>query len=83
MVPELTQTMCTFLDHIKSTCKVKKNPYITVGGDAHTGQAVSCTTLAVSLTMSTSTKDIALCLCRALFHKAIYASQLESPHVAL
>ena len=84
MAPELIQTMCIFSDHVKSNCKVKKkNPYKTVGGVAHTGQAVRCTAIAVSLSMRTSKKDIALCLCRGLFHKALYTSQLEIPHVAL
>ena len=74
--------------HIFRPCKkhlqsLKKNPYKTVGGVAHTGQAVRCSTIAVSLTMSTSKKDIALCPCRGLFHKALYTSQLESPHVVL
>ena len=65
--------MCIFSDHVKSTCKFcLKNPYRIEGGVAHTGQAVRCTTIAVSLTISTSKKDIALCLCRGLFHKALY-----------
>ena len=47
----------------------KKNLYKTVGGAAHTGQAVRCTTIAVLLTMNTSKKDITLCLRRGLFTK--------------
>ena len=33
--------------------------------------------------MRTSKKDIALCLCRGLFHKRLYTSKLECPHVEL
>ena len=79
----------TNTNHVRSfrPCKIHlqslKNPYKTVGGVAHTGQAVNCTTKAVSLTIFTRKKDIALCLCRGLFHKTLYASQLEGPHVAL
>ena len=52
-------------NHLQSLKKTKK----AVGRVAHTGHAVRCTTIAVSSTMSSSKRDIALCLCIGLFQK--------------